>query len=111
MSRLKTWKEFLSSPSEVHAFGLGFILSYLGFYHAPLATYAGREVLTPLALGIGLIIIGMKPKAVRRFCNRVFLPKEVNIPEDVRDEWQYYWGGIFLMYLLTHLYNVVVTLV
>lgn len=110
MSWLSNIKTFLSKPDEVHAFGIGFILTYLGLHHSPLVPYAGREVLTPLAFGIGFVVLGMKPTAVRGFCNKVFLPKDINIPEDVRNEWQYYWGGIFLTYASTQLYKVVVTL-
>lgn len=102
MSWSGVFKEFLSRPREVHALVAGFIFAYLGYFHQPLLPYAGFEVMTPLAFGIGLMIIGVTPVAIRKVLNGVLLPEEVDLPEDIRVEWIYYWGGVFLVYLIPH---------
>lgn len=101
----KVFKEFLNSPREWHAFGAGFILTYIGVFHQPLSSFSGYDVLMPTALGIGLILLGIEVEKIREMCNKFVLPKRVNIPEDIRKEWQYYWLGIFLVFALKHIFN------
>lgn len=94
--------EFVNRPREFHALFLGFALTYIGIFHKPFLNFVGVEVVLPVALGIGLVILGVRVDALRELFNERFLPERVNVPEDVRKEEFYYWGGVFAVFAAKH---------
>lgn len=101
MSWKTTILEFANRPREAHSIGYGAMLTYLGLYHGLTVPYTGLA-LDKLALLIGVMIIGLKPQAMKKSVNKA-LPTDVNLPEDITKEEHYYWIGLTLVYVVQHI--------
>lgn len=98
------FKELFNKPREWHAYSIAVIITYLGLVHQPFVQMTGSPFALHLAFGIGLVIIGVRPKVVRDVLNRR-LPEKARLPDDIVKEPFYYWAGIFTVYAARHVWN------
>lgn len=85
-------KEFLSTSTEIHAFGLGFISWFMTSMYLP----GGRMIV----IGVVLATLGYEytKRGAYRFGRNIIDPQD--IPDDIRDEPHYFAGGVFLAVLV-----------